>query len=451
MKSRTKTLLVFLSFVCALAAHTFFSQASAQENPHRLERKLAAGSKVTLRLISGDIRITGWDGDTVQVFTDEDDNGRSVLAITEDASAGGIVISPAAHLGNKVFDLKINLPRQTELSLELRNGDISISNVTGAVSVKNGGGDVSISQVGPLTLAMGGGDMSVSKVSGNVTLKAGGGDLSIHEVNGAVSLSMGGGDISISQVGELDARIGGGDISVKEVKGSVTVNTTAGDMSLSAVHGNVTIQGGNGDLSLHDVDGNVKVTRSNGDVGLKNIAGSVDIQLISGDVGGAGLRGTVSITSVNGDVSLKDISSNVVEVTTTSGDVYVRTNIGANGRYRLKSTTGDVDMVIQPNPPGFNATLSSYAGSMETDFQLENSTSTNRNLRGKVGDGGTEINLDSFNGEVHLRKMGNEDKPAGKKTDRKKISQKKNDDHNDEPDGMDDDDADTDGEDDAEG
>ncbi|MBX7221869.1 MAG: hypothetical protein K1Y36_18090 [Blastocatellia bacterium] len=85
MKSRTKTLLVFLSFVCALAAHTFLSQASAQENPHRLEHKLSAGSKVTLRLISGDIRVTGWDGDTVQVLTDEDDNGRSVLAITEDS------------------------------------------------------------------------------------------------------------------------------------------------------------------------------------------------------------------------------------------------------------------------------------------------------------------------------------------------------------------------------
>jgi hypothetical protein len=59
--------------------------------------------------------------------------------------------------------------------------------------------------------------------------------------------------------------------------------------------------------------------------------------------------------------------------------------------------------------PGFTATLSSYSGSVETDFPLTldpalQRGSINRRLTGRYGDGQTQITLESFSQGVKLTK-----------------------------------------------
>jgi DUF4097 and DUF4098 domain-containing protein YvlB len=102
-----------------------------------------------------------------------------------------------------------------------------------------------------------------------------------------------------------------------------------------------------------------------------------------------------------------------VEANTGSGEVTFRGPIRADGRYRLKSLSGEVEMVIQENPPGFTATLVTYNGEVETVFPLKlksplKGSWINRRIEGEYGDGQARLALDSFNGAVRILKLGAE-------------------------------------------
>ena len=70
----------------------------------------------------------------------------------------------------------------------------------------------------------------------------------------------------------------------------------------------------------------------------------------------------------------------------------------AGGNYPLKTISGQVEMAVQPDPPGFTATLITYSGEIETDFPLTvNAPLTgpiNRRIVGVYKDGQTQVTLD---------------------------------------------------------
>ncbi len=98
-----------------------------------------------------------------------------------------------------------------------------------------------------------------------------------------------------------------------------------------------------------------------------------------------------------------------VEATSASGSVLFTGPIRADGNYRLKSLSGEIEMAIQPDVPGFNATLITYSGDIETDFPIKVDSPMqggpiNRRVSGKYGKGGAQVTLDSFSGTVKIGK-----------------------------------------------
>jgi hypothetical protein len=65
-------------------------------------------------------------------------------------------------------------------------------------------------------------------------------------------------------------------------------------------------------------------------------------------------------------------------------------------------------MYVQPDPPGFTATLTTYSGELETDFPLKLDSPLqgpiNRKMVGRYGDGQAQITLDSFSGASRIVK-----------------------------------------------
>ena len=69
-----------------------------------------------------------------------------------------------------------------------------------------------------------------------------------------------------------------------------------------------------------------------------------------------------------------------------------------------------LEMLLPSNPSGFNATLSSYRGLVESDFELSTKQSAsdaahNRRRVGVYGNGKAQITLDSFEGFVRLTRL----------------------------------------------
>ncbi len=215
-------------------------------------------------------------------------------------------------------------------------------------------------------------------------------DIEVTGIDGAVSITSGSGDVRVSSVGSLRVNRSHGNLTIKGVKGELIARTTHGDvwaesvgglLDLATTHGNVTVREAGGDLRVHSTTGDVQIDCA---------------------------KGRAEATSSNGSITLTGVAGDV-DAGTSSGNVTLTGSIRTSGRYKLKTLSGDVRMTIQPDPPGFIATLSNYSGEMETHFPLRLETPLrggpiNRRIIGRYGDGGAKITLDSFSGSVRLIK-----------------------------------------------
>jgi DUF4097 and DUF4098 domain-containing protein YvlB len=359
------------------------------------EHKLQHGGKVSVRNPVGPISITGWDRDTIQataVRTAREETVR--INITEDSQHAGVVsITPAleGRRGGHEVHLEVKLPRYAQIeSANAHGGDVEISGIEGSVNASSGSGNLVIKKVGPLSAHTGSGDVKV------------------EDVTGQTNVSTGSGDISLSRVGSVEARAGSGDISVNGVKGSAKVQTGSGDVSARDINGDFIAKLTSGDLELENVTGLVNVTVTSGGVRVHNSESDVRVNTISGDMTIQCAKGHVELSSASGSMSLTGIGDDV-EASTTSGDINYTGKMRTGGRYRMKSTSGQVHMAIPADAPGFTATLSSYSGEIETDFPLNVESSLqrgpiNRRIIGRYGDGQAQIMLDSFSQGVKLSK-----------------------------------------------
>ena len=183
-------------------------------------------------------------------------------------------------------------------------------------------------------------------------------------------------------------------------RGNLRINDFEGGVNLRTDDGNISVQrvgsAGSGLVEVTAGSGNVDLSNINGDVRIVAISSNITVQCVKGDVTGRVTSGGIESSNVDGDV----------ELNASSGYVSFTGAIHPERRYRLKVLSGNVHMNI-PDSVGFTAVLSSYSRRLETDFQFPNvpKNRTSQRVIAKHGDGSARIELDSFNGNVSLRKI----------------------------------------------
>lgn len=185
-----------------------------------------------------------------------------------------------------------------------------------------------------------------------------------------------------------------GNISVIDLDGGVNLRTDDGNISVQRVGSS-----GGGFVEATAGSGNVDFSNINGDVRIVAISSGITVQCVKGDVAARVSSGHIEVSNIDGDV----------ELNVSSGSASFTGPIHPERRYRLKTLSGNVSMDI-PDSVGFTAVLTAYSGQLENDFQFSNDSptppgKTNRRIVGKYGDGTARIELDSFSGGVHLRKI----------------------------------------------
>jgi len=379
-----RTALLSTASICVEAA-SIAQTAGGQE--HKLER----GGKVSVSNHNGSISIRGWDKDVIEATaTGKGQAGPSTVKISEE-HPGVISITVDSERGRHEKRLDIKLPRYAEIdSASAAHGNIDVTDIEGSVKVSSGSGDLNFTRVGPLTASTGSGDVQADQVAGQT------------------NISTGSGDITLSHVGPLEARAGSGDILLSDVKGSAKIQTGSGDVTAKDIGGDFIAKLTSGDLELDRVTGLVNVSVTSGSARVHHGGGDVRINSISGDINVQCVKGHVELNSASGSMNLSATGVDV-DATTTSGDVTFTSKIRTGGRYRMKSTSGQVHMTVPADAPGFTATLSSYSGEVETDFPLTVESPlqrgpVNRRIIGRYGDGQAQIQLDSFSTGVKLSK-----------------------------------------------
>ena len=126
----------------------------------------------------------------------------------------------------------------------------------------------------------------------------------------------------------------------------------------------------------------------NGSLVIKDISGKVAAQVVNGSINATGLRGDSDVSSVNGSVN-----------------VWYHQYAHAIENIAVETVNGSIKLYL---PENINAdiTADTMHGSINTTFGLTANKNgfLGLNLRGKIGNGGGQINLDSVNGSIELLK-----------------------------------------------
>lgn len=179
--------------------------------------------------------------------------------------------------------------------------------------------------------------------------------------------------------------------------GDVSVDGAGSDVTVETVRGDVRVRGGNGTISLQSVEGEVSLERARGRISLGAVNEDIRVVDVAGDI---------TAEAVNGDVTLMRIESSNVSASTVNGDVSYDGTIRDDGRYSLTTHNGDIMIGI---PGDANATISIATFNGEVDSVLPITLTELR--RGRrfsfpVGKGTARVDLESFNGTIHLRRPG---------------------------------------------
>jgi hypothetical protein len=186
--------------------------------------------------------------------------------------------------------------------------------------------------------------------------------------------------VTLKQIGSAEVHTRSGNVEIEDTKGLIEVTTTSG-----AIH----ITNAKAGLRAVTIAGPIEIKCAHGRVDVSNTNAPIDLYNVGGDVDAIGASSSVSFFG-----PLQD-----------------------GARYYLKSMSGKVEMNLPANTSGFNATLSSYRGIVESEFQLKSiklkekeivrdgEKEIKRRISGQFGRGGPQIMLDSFEGLVRLSRL----------------------------------------------
>jgi DUF4097 and DUF4098 domain-containing protein YvlB len=285
------------------------------------------------------------------------------------------------------------------------NGELSLGNIAGDITVTRGGGNDATVDIIKVARAR-----SAEEARELLTLVT----VDVGERNGRA---------------EVKTRYPSGDENRRNNRRNfnvtVTYNVTAPSgtrLNVNSVSGNIKVSDIKGELSVGTVSGNVSVTSAGAITSAKSVSGSVEIINAQGDesLEASSVSGDVTIQrvtvrridagSVSGNVKLEDVQCDRAEAHSTSGNITFTGPLARRGRYELKSFSGEVRLAIA-GASGFEVDATTFSGDVRSDLPITmrgsadpNDKRRRRSLNGTYGDGSAILELSTFSGSIVIAK-----------------------------------------------
>ena len=187
------------------------------------------------------------------------DRQGELLTIRIDAPSGSNSLSA---------DLNIALPKGVNFEMRGRNGDVSVENINGSVSLSTGRGDLRVNNIGNNVRLESArtGDLKVSGIKGNLEVSGRGSEVQIADVQGETVVN-----------GEYS-----GTLEFRNLAKAFHFKSQRSDFTAAAIPGRIVLD--LGDLRLDNVAGPVRFTTTSRDVHATEISGSLELNVDRGDI-----------------------------------------------------------------------------------------------------------------------------------------------------------------------
>lgn len=412
----------FIIFLCLVIFTTgLFSQELIKDGPFykttiTKEFKISSGGNLEMRGISGDISVTSWNQNKVQVVENirmevytEGEARKIIEHIVGQYNTSGNTLTIAGSNGRSWIkqDFKIQVPKSFNMRIQTSGGDISVDQIDGEINLNTSGGDI-----------------SVDKIKGDVNVTTSGGDLSLDNITGILKGHTSGGDIDIRQLtGTGDVKTSGGSITVRHATETLKLDTSGGDIEVEDVGADLRAHTSGGSIDVVNCSGNADLNTSGGDINLRMIKGKIDAHTSGGDIEGRVFEEPLKVHTSGGDIELGDVKASI-SARTSGGNIevdFIQSDFSKPHSIDLGTSGGNIQLTI---PAGLPATIDAeiHLGNRRrylprydiySDFPLSKEKteddSGNIILRssGDINGGGDLIKLRTSAGEIRILKSKN--------------------------------------------
>ena len=186
------------------------------------------------------------------------------------------------------------------------------------------------------------------------------------------------------------------------VEGDAAIVTSYKPIRVEDVSGNLTVSGTSSDVTVESVEGDAAIVTSYKSIRVEDVSGNLTV---------SGTSSSVTVGSVDGDVTVTNSYKPVI-IKGASGSITVRGQHSPievsqiprrtqGGRITL-ATSGKPVTLALPSGTGFNASLRTRHGRIQSDFPAA-ARGDQRSARLTVGDGSVKVSIDAGQ-DIHLRK-----------------------------------------------
>jgi hypothetical protein len=249
-------------------------------------------------------------------------------------------------------------------------------------------------------------DLMITMPAGfGATVNADRGDVTVTQLQGAVSISANHGNVDVSDIGgNVQTVINDDDstVTLHDLKGTLSVKGHTGDISIKNVAGALTLQGDfYGTTTLEKVSNSVHFDSSRTHFAAARLDDEFSVE--SDTLTASSLLGPVVLNTSDKNITLDGVQGNV-EVSNKNGEVHV-TSVSPVGSVTVNNSHGSVD-VGMPHSASFQVSAQTRNGDMENDFGLSaQEDGDTHTLHGSVGSGGPKVSINTTDGDVTVRKV----------------------------------------------
>lgn len=188
---------------------------------------------------------------------------------------------------------------------------------------------------------------------------------------------------------------------------NISIDGSECNVDITGVTGNVVAHIIEGDVLLRNLGGNVDAKSVDGKVTLEGGRGKIQINTVDDDIEISKASGEIVAESIDGDVKLTDLQATSIDASSVDGDVTFQGTLQSSGHYQFTTHDGSVTLFL---PESTSATfgIRTFEGEMHSSLQLKASgqVSRGRRVTYTLGSGSAQVEIETFDGDVYIRKPG---------------------------------------------